>query len=77
MCHAADWVMLNCRGQARRESECFGSFDPDIAKRDGRVRIRLDADKSCWGSVNLGDASLRIGVVDLRSISSAITPVLG
>ena len=43
-----------------------GSFDPDIAKRDGRVRIRLDADKSCRHTIDSGDSPLRIGVVEDR-----------
>ena len=42
------------------------SLDPDIAKRHGRIGIRLDADKSRRQAVDLGDAALRIGVIEDR-----------
>ena len=68
--------MLDRTGQHSAGIRAPRSFDPDTAKRDGRTRIRLDADKSCWRSVDLGDASPRIGVVkdrgQLRSTSLGI-----
>jgi len=56
-------------GDAGSEAErirASPSLDPNIPKRDRRVRIRLNTDESCWRSVDLGDASLCIGIVEDR-----------